>query len=83
MDQIVKEPERLLFSRGAINKISFNSEGKFRNLQLACLFIIPSEDCLRNFNIIKVLKFPLVLKDIVFEISSSKKVYIYQGFLRS
>ena len=73
LDQIFKEPKHLLFFRGEIYEISFNVEGKlFRNTQMDLIFDIPSEEDLRNGNKIKVLKYPLVLKDTVFEINASK-----------
>ena len=52
----VKESQNILLFKGAIYKIVFNVEGRFRNTQLVILFDLPSEDDLSSWRKLKVLK---------------------------
>ena len=49
LERHLKEPERLLFFKGAIYEITFNKENEFSHSQLALLYDIPSEDDLRQW----------------------------------
>ena len=55
MEQKVKEPQLLLFFRGAIFEMTFNAEGQFSNTQTCILFDMPSVDDLQNWRKVKVL----------------------------
>jgi predicted GIY-YIG superfamily endonuclease len=81
MEQKVKEPQLLLFFRGAIFEMTFNAEGQFSNTQTCILFDIPSVDDLQNWRKIKVLKTPTGLREITFDPDASKEDYIEKGFV--
>ena len=75
-----KEPETLLFFRGAIYECTYNEDGKFSQSQLAILFTLPNEDDIRGFKKIELLVAPPGKKDIRFDCNASEDAYIEQGF---
>ena len=64
LEQKVKEPKDLLFFKGGAYEITFNSEGKFSNTQLALLYELPSREDLAEWKKMKVLKAPAGCKSI-------------------
>ena len=80
LEQKLKEPHDLLFFKGAIYEITFNSDGKFSNIQLAILYDLPSADDLSNWRPINVLKCPIGEKEIEFDPAHSKDYYLNLGY---
>ena len=76
----MREPETLLFFRGAIYETTYNKEGKFSNTQKALLYDLPSQESITNWQPIKVLISPIGLKNIEFHPTMSKEEYINQGY---
>ena len=76
LEQKVKEPKELLFFRGAVFEITFNSEGKFSNTQLALLYELPLRQDLADWKRIKVLKAPDGCKSIEYHPDTPKQVYL-------
>eukprot|EP00957_Ditylum_brightwellii_P071863 5462026-Ditylum_brightwellii.AAC.1 len=67
IEQKLKVPHNLLFFKGAIYEIIFNSDRKFSNRQLAVLYDLPSIDDISSWRPINVLKFPIGEKEIDFD----------------
>lgn len=80
LEQKLREPKKLIFFKGAVFEITFNEEGKFSNTQTALLFDLPSQDDLDNWRKIKVLKAPLGIKDIEFDINKTKEMYLNEKY---
>ena len=81
LEQRLKEPNNLLFFRGAIYEMTFNEEGNFSNTQLVILFDLPSREDLESWRKIKVLKAPIGTKEIQsFRPGISKQQYFDQGY---
>ena len=80
LEQKLREPKKLIFFKGAVYEITFNEEGKFSNTQTALLFDLPSQDDLDNWRKIKVLKAPLGIKDIEFDINKTKEMYLNEKY---
>ena len=81
LDQKLKEPQLLLFFKGAIYETTFNTEGKFSNTQLVMLFELPSEEDLFNWRKIKLLKCPIGDREIVYDPTRTQDSYIQEGFV--
>ena len=80
LEQKVKEPKQLLFFKGAIYEITFNSVGKFSNTQLALLYELPSNDDIRNWRKIKMLKAPVGCRSIEYHLDTPTQVYLDIGY---
>ena len=76
----IKRTKKAYFFKGAIYEITFNEEGKFSNTQTALLFDLPSQDDLDNWRKIKVLKAPLGIKDIEFDMNKTKEMYLNEKY---
>eukprot|EP00957_Ditylum_brightwellii_P210024 15364486-Ditylum_brightwellii.AAC.2 len=61
---------------GGIYEITFNSDGKFSNTQLAALYDLPYTDNLTIWRLMNVLKCPLSEKEIEFDPACSKDSYL-------
>ena len=81
LEQKVKEPQTLLFFKGAIFEMTFNVEGVFSNTETAIMFELPNEEDLSNWRKIKLLKSPLGLREIIFDPSLPKEVYLERGYV--
>lgn len=68
-----KEPQTLLFFKGAKYDFTYNKEGSFSNAQLGLLYDLPSKNDLENFKKIKILAAPGGIKDIHFDESITKE----------
>ena len=80
LEQAVKEPNELLFFRGAKYEFTYNEESKFSQSQLALLYDLPSQDVLDGFRKLFVLAAPPGIKDIEFDTDASKEFYLEKGF---
>ena len=80
LEQRLKEPHELLFFKGAVYELTFNSKGEFSNTQLVILYDLPNNDQLSNWKKIKVLKAPVGQKEISFDLNLSKEDFFFQGF---
>jgi predicted GIY-YIG superfamily endonuclease len=80
LEQAVKEPNEILFFRGAKYEFTYNEEDKFSQSQLGLLFDMPCQNDLDRFRKIAVLAAPPGIKDIEFEADVSKDYYLSKGF---
>ena len=80
MEQATKEPNLLLFFRGAKYEFTYNQEGKFSQSQMALLYDLPDQTDLNGWKKIKVLAAPPGIKDIEFDEEASKDLYLERGF---
>lgn len=82
LESKIKEPQDLLFFRGAIYQCTYNEDEKFNQSQLAFCFDLPHQDDLDYFRTVKVLLFPATLKfeDFMFDANATKDNYTSQGF---
>ena len=81
LEQILKEPEVLLFFRGAVFECTYNVEGKFSQSQMALLFDLPSQEDLNTWRPIKILVAPPGMTDVEFDNAATKASYIALGFI--
>ena len=75
-----KEPEKLLFFRGAVFECTYNEPRKFNQSQLALLHKLPDTEDLDNFRKIEVLIAPPGLKEIHYDVETSEETYVNRGF---
>ena len=80
LEQKVKEPNELLFFRGAKYEFTYNEETKFSQSQLGLLFDLPQQEDLDRFHKVNILVAPPGIKDIDFDTNSSKEFYVNLGF---
>lgn len=81
LEQEVREPETLLFFKGAVYEFTYNQPGQFSYSQMALLLDVPTEEELKNFKKIKVLAAPPGLKEILYNKEKSKDEYILEGYV--
>jgi predicted GIY-YIG superfamily endonuclease len=81
LEQMLKEPRRILFFAGAIFECTYNdSQGKFSQSQMALLIELPTTNALQHWEKIKVLIAPPGMKEIDFNVTYSREVYLERGF---
>ena len=76
----VKEPQLLLFFKGAIYEFTHNKDNSYSQGQMALLFELPSQIALNNGQAIKVLAAPTGLHDIEYDETKTKEEYIEDRF---
>ena len=81
LDQHLKEPQLLLFFKGAIYETTFNNKNKFSNTQMVMMYDIPSTEAVLNWRKVKVLKYPLGEMEVEYDPNLSKQAYLDQGFV--
>lgn len=81
LEQLVKEPNLVLFFRGAKYEFTYNDEGKFSQSQMVLLYDLPSQNDLDTWKKIKVLAAPPGIKDIEFNEDDTKQSFIDKGFI--
>ena len=81
LEQKVKEPNILLFFKGAVFEMTFNVVGKFSNTQTGILFDLPGQEDLTNWRKIKILKTPLGFKETYYDPGITKEQYLERGFV--
>ena len=72
----VKEPDTLLFFRGAIYECTYNQDEKFSTSQLCMVIDLPSQEDIDNFRKIELLVAPPGLQDLEFNADKTKEEYI-------
>lgn len=77
LESKLKEPERLLFFKGAIYQCTYNEDGVFSQSQLALLYDVPQQEDIDNFRKINILLFPPNIKLDGFEFDPSKPKSYY------
>ena len=81
LNQRLKEPDTLLFFRGAIYEFTYNIEEKFSQGQMALLFDLPSQDNINRNKKINILAAPPGLQDIEdWDETLPKEYYLNQGY---
>ena len=76
----VKEPQTLLFFKGATYLFTYNAEGKFSQSQVGLLFDLPSKYDTLLFKKIPILVAPPGVKCVTFDSEKNKAFYINQGW---
>ena len=77
----VKEPRTLLFYPDAVYECTYNKSGVFHLTDPVLLYDLPSEDQLREWKPVKVLKFPVGCKIFEVDITTPKDELINNGFI--
>ena len=80
LEKKLKEPNTLLFFKGAKYEFTYNEEGKFSQSQTAILYDLPSQEYLDSWRNIKVLAAPPGMKDIQLNVNENKQYFIERGF---
>lgn len=80
LNKKVKEPETILFFKGAIYECNYNEDGNFSNAQLCMLYDLPNNEDLLNFRKIEVLIAPPGLQDVAYREGKTKANYISEGW---
>lgn len=81
LEQKLKEPQCILFFKGAIFECTFNDpRGQFTQSQMALLYELPSTEAIEKWEKIKVLVAPPGMKEIEYEPHYSKEDYVAIGF---
>ena len=78
LEMKMKEPELLLFFRGAIYQCTYNEDGVFSQSQLALCFELPEQADLDNFRKVNILLFPpnMKLDSFEFDPECPKNYYV-------
>ena len=81
LNQHLKEPDTLLFFRGAIYEFTYNVDDIFSQGQMAILYDLPSQDILDRNKKIKILAAPPGLHDIDdWDSEAPKQYYLDKGY---
>ena len=80
LNKKLKQPEVILFFKGAIYECTYNHDGKFSNAQLCMLLDLPEQSDLDNFRKISVLIAPPAVQDIEYSNEKTKQQYLNEGW---
>ena len=82
LNRLVKEPETLLFFRGAKFIFTYNDDGKFSQSQIGLLLEVPTHNTVNRFKKISILVSPPGLKDVQYDPNKSEKEYLDEGWTK-
>ena len=80
LNKEIKEPENLLFFKGAVYECTFNEDGHFSTSQICILIDLPDQDDLDNFRKVEVLIAPPGIQDVEYNPDKGKDEYIAEGW---
>ena len=81
LNSSLKEPQTLLFFRGAVYEFTYNDpDNRFTQSSLCVLFELPSPISVMQFQRVKVLAAPVGLKDYEFDSSKTLDEYVAEGW---
>ena len=72
----VKEPQHLLFFKGAVYECTYNKDMKFSQSQICIIINLPSQDDLDHIRKIEVIMAPPGIQDVTFDENKTQNEYI-------
>lgn len=82
LNHIVKEPQTLLFFKGAKFIFTYNEDGKFSQSQIGLLLQKPTQSDVKKFKRIPILVSPPGIKDAKYDPHKSEQCYLDEGWTK-